>query len=194
MRRLLLLVTLGLAACGLAACASPDPALYTVAPVPGAPGVGGPPVVLVRDISLARYLQRSQIVRSSENYRLDVMSNDWWGEPLGPMLVRVLVDELGQRLPGSAVYAESGAVSANPDASVELNLQRLDEDAGGNLVLAAQAAVVFEKRRAAPVARSFRFVVPPPRPGVPGQVAAISTALGQVADQLAVMLRQPPGV
>ena len=34
-------------------------------------------------IGLARYLERSQIVRSSENYRLDVMSNDWWGEPLG---------------------------------------------------------------------------------------------------------------
>ena len=150
--------------------------------------------MLVRDIALARYLQRSQIVRSSENYRLDVMANDWWGEPLGPMVVRVLAEELGQRLPGSAVYAESGAVSANPDASIELNLQRLDEDAAGNLVLAAQVAVVFEKRRAAPVARSFHFVVPPPRPGVPGEVAAISVALGQLADQLAAMLRQSPGV
>ncbi len=189
MRRLPLLMALG-----LAACASPDPALYAVASVPGAAGVGGPSVVLVRDIALARYLQRSQIVRSSENYRLDVMANDWWGEPLGPMLVRVLVEELGQRLPGSSVFPESGAVSADPDASVELNLQRLDEDAAGNLVLAAQLAVVFEKRRAAPVARSFRVVVPQPRPGVPGEVAAISTALGQLADQLAATLRQSPGV
>jgi uncharacterized lipoprotein YmbA len=188
MPRLLLLVVVG-----LSACVSPDPALYTVAPVPGAAGVGGPPVVLVRDIALARYLQRSQIVRSSENYRLGVMANDWWGEPLGPMLVRVLVNELGQRLPGSTVYADSGAVSANPDASVELNVDRLDEDAAGNLVLAAQVAVVFEKRRATPVTRSFRLVVPPPRPGVTGEVAAISAALGQLADQVAVMLRQSPG-
>ena len=30
---------------------------------------------------------------SSENYRLDVMSNDWWGEPLGAMLSRVLTEE-----------------------------------------------------------------------------------------------------
>ena len=41
---------------------------------------------MLRQIGLARYLERSQIVRSSENYRLDVMANDWWGEPLGAML------------------------------------------------------------------------------------------------------------
>ena len=41
-----------------------------------------PKVVLVQQIAVAHFLERSQIVRSSENYRLDVMSNDWWGEPL----------------------------------------------------------------------------------------------------------------
>ena len=177
-------------ALGLAACASPDPALYTAAAVPGTPRGGGPHLVVVRDVGLARYLQRPQIVRSSENYRLDVMANDWWGEPLGAMLTRVLVEELGQRLPGSTVYGESGAVSAAPDATVEVNLQRLDEDASGNLVLAGQASVTFEKRRAAPMAQSFRVVVPPPKAGVPGEVAAVSTALGQVADRLAATLRR----
>ena len=63
--------------------------------------------------AIARFLERSQIVRSSENYRLDVMSNDWWGEPLGAMVSRVLVEELGQRLPQSTVIGESGAVSAS---------------------------------------------------------------------------------
>ena len=60
---------------------------------------GGPKVIVLQQIGLARYLERSQIVRSSENYRLDVMPNDWWGEPLGAMLSRVLIDELSQRLP-----------------------------------------------------------------------------------------------
>ena len=48
------------------------------------------------------------------------------------MLARVLIEGLGQRLPQSTVIGESGAVSASPDATIELNVQRLDEDATGN--------------------------------------------------------------
>ncbi len=176
----------GLAA-ALTACSSPNPVLYTVAPVQGQILSGAPRVIALQQISMARYLERSQIVASSENYRLDVMSNDWWGEPLGAMLSRILVEELVQRLPQSTVIGESGAVTASPDATVELNVQRLDEDAAGNLILQAQASVDF-RGRGGPVLRSFRFAVPPPAPGVPGEVTAISTAVGQLADGLASML------
>jgi uncharacterized lipoprotein YmbA len=171
----------------LASCSSPSPVLYTIAPVSGATQTGGPKVVALQQISMARYLERSQIVRSSENYRLEVMSNDWWGEPLGAMLSRVLIEELGQRLPQSTIIGESGAVTASPDATIELNMQRLDEDAAGSLVLQAQASVSF-KGRGAPALRSFRVVVTPPAPGIPGEVTAISTAVGQLADGLTSML------
>ena len=171
----------------LVACSSPSPVLYTIAPVQGQVQSGGPKVIVLQQISTAHYLERSQIVRSSENYRLDVMSNDWWGEPLSAMLSRVLSEELGQRLPQSTVIGETGAVSASPDATIELNVQRLDEDASGNVVLQAQASVNF-KGRTAPTLRSFRFVVTPPAAGIQGEVTAISTALGQLADGLASML------
>ncbi len=151
MRRALPVAFVWLAA--VAACSSPSPVLYTIAPVPGPPQTGGPKVVALQQISVARFLERSQIVRSSENYRLDVMSNDWWGEPVGAMLSRVLVEELGQRLPQSTVIGESGAVTASPDATIELNLQRLDEDASGNLVLQAQASVSFKGRGRAGIAQ-----------------------------------------
>ena len=171
----------------IVACSSPSPVLYTIAPVQGPVQPGGPKVIVLQQISTAHYLERSQIVRSSENYRLDVMSNDWWGEPLAAMLSRVLTEELGQRLPQSTVIGETGAVSASPDATVELNVQRLDEDASGNVVLQAQASVSF-KGRPGPVLRSFRFVVTPPAADIQGEVTAISTALGQLADGLASML------
>lgn len=174
-------------AAALAACSSPDPVLYTLAPAQGAVYGGGPRVVLLHQIAIAHYLERSQIVRSSENYRLAVLENDWWGEPLPAMLSRVLVEELSQRLPQSIVIADNGAVSAAPDATVEVNIQRLDEDAAGNVVLQAQAAVRFDDR-GRPALRSFRFSVPPTAPGVPGEVAAISTALGRLADGIAPML------
>jgi uncharacterized lipoprotein YmbA len=171
----------------IAACSSPSPVLYTIAPVQGPVQPGGPKVIVLQQISTAHYLERSQIVRSSENYRLDVMSNDWWGESLSAMLSRVLTEELGQRLPQSTVIGETGAVSASPDATVELNVQRLDEDASGNVILQAQASVSF-KGRPGPVLRSFRFVVTPPAADIQGEVTAISTALGQLADGLALML------
>jgi uncharacterized protein len=171
----------------IAACSSPSPVLYTIAPVQGPVQPGGPKVIVLQQISTAHYLERSQIVRSSENYRLDVMSNDWWGEPLSGMLSRVLTEELGQRLPQSTVIGETGAVSASPDATIELNMQRLDEDASGNVVLQAQASVSF-KGRPGPVLRSSRFVMTPPAADIQGEVTAISTALGQLADGLASML------
>ena len=148
---------------------------------------GGPAVIVFQQVGLARYLERSQIVSSSENYRLDVMPDDWWGEPLAAMLSRVLIDEVSQRLPRSTVLNENGAVTSTADATVALNVRRLDLDAAGNLVLQAQAAVTF-KGRSEPTLRSFRFVVTPQGSGVPSEVAAISAAVGQLADGLASML------
>ena len=180
---------IGLAATvALAACASPNPRLYTIASVPGPVVGGGPKVVLLREIGLARYLERSQIVRSSEDYRLDVLANDWWGEPLGAMLSRTLVAELAQRLPDSVVYGENGAVTTPPDATIELNIQRLDQDASGSVVLVAQAGLL-RHGRVAPTTRAFRFSVKPGGPGVASEVAAMSAAVGQLADGLAAMLR-----
>jgi hypothetical protein len=167
-----------------AACSSPNPALYTLAIVPGPTRPVAPRRVELREIALAHYLERSQIVRSSEDFRLDVLGNDWWGEPVDAMLSRVLVQELSQRLPSSTVFSENGAITATPDASVELNVQRFDEDHSGALVLLAQVAVTGR----ATVTRNVRFSVLPPGPGTPGLVSAMSTAVGELADAIAAML------
>jgi hypothetical protein len=170
-----------------AACASPNPTLYTLAVVPGATHAAAPPHIELREIALAHYLQRSQIVRSSEDFRLDVLGNDWWGESLDAMVSRVLVQELSQRLPSSTVFAENGAITATPDASVELNIQRFDEDRSGALVLLAQMAVAGH----ATATRNVHFSVPPPSPGTPGLVSAMSSALGELADAIAELLTSP---
>ena len=83
----LALPALGLPA--LAACgSSPEPGLYTLAVRQGPSLPKGPRVVQLRDIGLPGYLDRKEIVRSSEDYKLDVRANAWWGEPLGSMLGR----------------------------------------------------------------------------------------------------------
>jgi uncharacterized lipoprotein YmbA len=171
-----------------AACASPNPMLYVLGAAPGtvvgSSGSGGPRVVALRAIAIPHYLERSQIVRSSEGYRMDVLSNEWWGEPLDTMLSRILVQELSQRLPASVIYADNGAISTTPDATVEVNLQRLDLDRQGQLLLAAQVAVEGRVARS----RGVAFSVRPADATTEALVAAMSGATGQLADTIASML------
>ncbi|HEX4367978.1 MAG TPA: PqiC family protein [Rhodopila sp.] len=166
------------------ACASPNPVLYVLAPVSGATLSGAPRVVQLRAIGIPRYLERSQIVRSSEGYRMDVLSNEWWGEPLDSMMGRILVEELNQRLPGATVYGDAGAISTPPDATVEINLQRFDLDRDGAVLLAAQVAV--DGKHVA--SRGVRFTVRPTGATTGALVGAMSSALGQLADTVAGML------
>jgi hypothetical protein len=167
-----------------AGCTSPNPVLYTLATLPGATHQGAPHTIELREIAVAHYLERSQIVRSSENFRLDVSGNEWWGEPLDAMIGRILVQELTERLPGSTVFSENSAISVTADATVAINIQRLDADSTGTVILLAQLAVTG--RNAA--TRTVRYSVMPPAPGTSGLVSAMSTAVAQLADTAAGMV------
>jgi uncharacterized lipoprotein YmbA len=171
-----------------AACSSANPVLYTVAVKQGPVLPAGPKIVQLRDVGLAGYLDRKEVVRSSDGYKLAVQNNDWWGEPVGPMISRVLIVELSQRLPDSNVYAEGGAISVDPNATVAVNIQRADLDQAGAFVLLAQAVVKFN-RPTRTVAKTFSITRRAPTPNVAGQVAAMSEALGELADGLAQMLQ-----
>jgi len=173
----------------LAGCASPQPDLYTLAAVPGAVQPGGPRSVMLRGIGLARYLERPEIVRSSEDYRLDIRANAWWGEPLGAMISRILVQELTQRLPASSVFSEGGAISAEGETSVEINLQRMDSDRTGMVLLRAQIAVQSRRAGGRGLVENFATQVAPGAGDLTSAVAAMSLGLGQLADKIAVMLQ-----
>jgi uncharacterized lipoprotein YmbA len=191
MRLLGLMVVLS-AILAVAACSSPDPKLYTIATLPGTTLPGAPRVVSLHTVGIARYLQRNQIVQSSEDYRVVLRGTDWWAEPLDAMLTRVLAQDLSERLPQTTVYTSAGAVTGSPEATIEVELSRLDLDRAGNLLLIGQGSVSF-KSQATPTTRNLRISQPLPSPGVEGQIAATSTALAQVADEIAGMLTAAPG-
>lgn len=146
-------------------------------------------MVAVREVSLAGYLDRQQIVRSSEDYRLTVAENDWWGEPLGGMLTRVLVQALTQRLPRSNVIGADTAIQMTPDATVEISIQRLDAERDGRVTLVAQIAAGHRGGRREPAMRSFTTSVPSDGPDMRAYVAAASVAVGRLADATAGMLQ-----
>lgn len=178
------LLPMALAPLALAACSSPNPALYTLEAPPGPVRRNAPRTIEIRNVGMARYLERSQIVRSSENFRLDVLPNDWWGEPLDALLGRTLARALTQRLAGSTVFLESGAISTPADATVQVNVQRLDQDAARTVRLIAQYAVV----RKTTETKSATLEVLVRGPSVPDLVRAMSEAVGQLADRIAATL------
>ncbi len=173
----------------LAGCSSPDPAIYTLRAVPGQTASGGPAAIKLARPGLAGYLDRPEIVRDSSANRLQLNSGERWGEPVGDMIGRVLALDLAQRLPGSSVFTEAGTISVDPSATVELDVQRFDLDTAGMVVLQAQVAVEQGRSHDPAATRSIRVTVQPAAPGTPELVAAESAALGQMADQVANLLR-----
>ena len=173
----------------VAGCTSPDTAYYTLRAVPGTPAGGGPPSVQIRRPSLAGYLDRPEIVRDSSNYRLRLNSGERWGEPLGDLFGRVLAENLAQRLPGSSVFTEAGAISADPAATVEIDVQRFDLDVGNTAVLLVQAAVQRGRSHDPGASHSIRLTLPVAGPDTQSLVAAEGQLLGQLADNLAKALR-----
>ena len=177
-----------LLAATLAACASPNPELYTLVAVPGRKRHLADHSVELRRIGLAGYLDRPEIVQGEADYRVHLASNKRWGESLGTMLDRVFTEDLVERLPGVAVFTEAGAISTAPDLVLEIDVQRFDTDATGTLVLLAQVAVRRADARRAAHAETLRLTVQPASPATGDQVAAMSAALGQLADRVIDLL------
>jgi uncharacterized lipoprotein YmbA len=104
------------------------------------------------------------------------------------MLSRVIVVGLSERLPSSTVYSEGGAISADPNAVVAVNIQRLDVDQSSTLQLLAQAAIEFNRPKRS-AAKTFRIVKPVATKDTGGQVAAITDAMAELTDGLATLLQ-----
>lgn len=175
-----------LAGIGLSGCASPEPAYYTLAPVPGPTRPGGPPTIEVRRPGLAAYLDRTDIVRRGDDYRLAIASGEQWGEPLDNLIGRVLAEDLTDRLPGSTVFSDD-AISPH-EAVVNLDVERFEADAKGTVTLLAQIAVQRGPNQPQ-TARSLRLTAPARSSSTPDMVAAMSQLLGQLADTIATLLR-----
>ena len=68
-------------------------------------------------------------------------------------------------------------------------MQRFDLDQGGTVVLLAQVAVEQGRSHDPSATRTLRLTVQPAGSGTPDLVTAESAAVGQMADQVADLLR-----
>ncbi len=129
---------------------------------------------------------RTEIVRSGEGSQPDVLRWDWWASALWIMIGQVTVQNLTQRLPGSVVYADTGAVTAQPGATVEISIEHFDMTLAGSVLLQAQVVVSARTTQT----RNVLFTAKPADSSVASLVYAMSVALGQMADVLAAVLSE----
>jgi uncharacterized lipoprotein YmbA len=134
---------------------------------------------------LAGYLDRSDIVLKQANFHVDVDSQVRWGEPLADMIGRVLAQDLSQRLPGSSVFSGDGAIGADPDLRVEVDVQRFDAAADGSVTLIANMAIEQGVSHTALASNSVSLRIVDAQTGPAALVAAMSDLLGQLADEMA---------
>ena len=176
-----------LVGCGLlllAACSTtPPPRLFTLAPRPATPSRSFAAAIAVRRVQLPKYLDRLQIVSYRDPYELQYSEFFIWGENLSDMTTRVLAENLSERLPHSQVYLSAGSFAdATADMTLQISIDKFDPDPSGVVVLSAQWAA---HRQGFPdQIRSEQVRVTPGSRDPTGQVAAMSDALGQLADRI----------
>lgn len=182
----------------LTACSSSDPALYTLQPVTSAvptvssfSGLTAPTLVEIRRPTIPETLDRDRVVLSDSGYKLDVAKSDAWSAPLSDQIPHVLANDLRHRLPGTSFFVQDDATSTDPQAFVELVVTRFSRDTSGNAVMNAQVSVHRADSDAPKTNRSIHLSMPA-EAGTEGLVRALSTLMGQAADQIAGDIRTLP--
>ena len=170
----------------LEGCTSPSPALYTLEPVRGTARAGAPATIVVRVANIPRYLEREEIVRTADHGRVVIAENDWWSEPLKPMLQRVMAENIAERLPASDVLSDESVLGAPPDVDVVVSVGQLDRNLDGQVTLTGFAA--FRYREKPRHLEPMRIVVKGVGQSTADQVGTTSLVLAKAADVIAASL------
>jgi uncharacterized protein len=181
------------AAALLAGCAaSPSPRLFLLAAAPSrAPATADfAGTVALKKVEIPAYLDRPQLVRLSDPYELQLSELDRWGEGTHEMVTRVLASNLGQRLPASQVFADSGTLSVPAQIVLEVDINRFDAEPSGAVVLAGQWVVRHGEALRGIDAATVRVEGTSAAPSA--LVAAMSEALGGFADHIAASIGKLP--
>ena len=178
MRAVWMAVGLLFCACG----SSPNTTYYTLAAVSGKLRESSLGTIEVRRPGIAGYLDRSEILAQWDGQRLQMAESACWGEPITAMIGRVLADDLSERLRGSIVLSSSSDLSLQADTAIELVVRKFDLGSDGHVHLNALASV---RRAGQSTTRAFALQARPVATDTGSVVAAMSSLLGQLADELA---------
>ncbi len=170
----------------VASCRAAPTRYYTLVAQPGTVIDRPLPIVAVRQVQIAKYLDRPQVVRRKSAFEFSVSDLDEWAEGLDQMATRVLIDDLAQRLPRTQIARTDGALAPASGTLVAVEIDRFDPDPDGTAVL--EARWLIRREDIAGEVRSEQIAVPAPSGDYAALASAMSDALGQLSDRLAAAL------
>ncbi|MGB9153402.1 MAG: ABC-type transport auxiliary lipoprotein family protein [Alphaproteobacteria bacterium] len=144
---LIVLATLALTACS---GTSPEPDYFSLAPVPGTPSPDIAVVIKIHRPTMPGYLDRLDFIRQDGDYQLLIDNTDNWVDPLDEMFAHTLTADLQQRLPASMVVAEDAASPPNIRLTIDMNIQRFNQENSGDVVLQGELIISDKTTLASP--------------------------------------------
>jgi uncharacterized protein len=170
----------------VAACSSPPTRYFELSPNPPAPRPGFAGLVEIDTVTIPASLDRLQIVREQDSYRVAVLGVERWASPLDDQIRRTLTADLAACV-GDAHVLRPGTVPAGDSAvHILVDIDRFGVDSTGRAILAVQWAIVSEGNS---VSRNFEtFSAEAGSPSVEAVPAAMSRLLGQLSDRVAEQL------
>jgi len=181
------LFVLAAACCGLAACSSGPPIeFYTLDSVPPAiaPAISTAVTLpLVVSVNVPEVLDRPELVRTAGPDRLDVSGIHRWGAPIDDLIRRALAQDLAQRLPGRAIFAEPPPGSQSNETLV-VSIDTFTPDQNGVVTLDGHWTLVSQSSDLAKTMGAARVTIDATAPTFPASAQAMSKALAAFADKI----------
>ena len=185
-------ITAAVSGCALLAPRQNPSRFYTLsARVPAAVPVGGvtPLSVVVGPVTMPAYLDRNEIAVRVNPSELRYAFAERWAEPLVQNTTSVLVEDLGNALASDWVASATTASTATPDFWVEVVVVRFEPGVDASAHLTARWAVRDTGRKILRV-RQSQHSARAPVATTEGGVEAMSAALGDLATEIAGVLRE----
>jgi uncharacterized protein len=164
---------------------SPSTAYYALAAVSGTIRQASLGTIEVRRPSIAGYLDRAEILTQWDGHRIQLAQSECWGEPIASMIGRVLAEDLTHRLRGTIVFSAASDLSIQASTVVELAIWKFDLDRDGSVHLDALTSVRASGQQST---RAIALQARPATTDTNAVVAAMSSVLGQLADEISIAL------
>lgn len=173
----------------LAGCGSSPPTQhYTLDPVPArqpAAAVSGTPIKVVA-VHIPSSLDREEMVREGADHKVEVSDQNRWSAPLDQMIQRVLTEDLAQRLPpGMVVLPQEPA--RGPVRQIVLDILQF-APVGNAVSFDGSWSLLRAGSENAELNRPVHLTETAASGSYADQVGAMSRVVGQIADQIAIVL------
>jgi uncharacterized lipoprotein YmbA len=147
-------------------------------------------LVGVGPVRLPNYLKQPEIVEALIGSEVRYSQTDRWAEPLDATTGTVIAQDLSALLGVPGITAYPWAAGVLPGYSVPMRVIRFENDGAGTVHLEVRWAIRDAKAGRVVHVADFRTSTRAPTPDTNGTVAAMSAALTEFSQEIAVAVRQ----